>query len=108
MGHWTILSPIPCIFRLILKTSIHTDTGFSILALETVDVRYAVEVPAVIKGEVVEGPLEIHARLRARAFPPRFLRALAVGRPDLINEKLVDRNRIMEMVSAAPVSVMIE
>jgi len=83
--------------------STHTDNSFSIPALETVDVRYDVEVPA-----VADGPLHISARLRARAFPPRFLRALAEGRPDLVNEKMVDRNRIVEMVTATPVNVTIQ
>lgn len=82
--------------------STHTDNSFSIPALETVNVQYDVQVPADISG------LNISARLRARAFPPRFLRALAAGRPDLVNEKMVDRNRIVEMVSATPVTVLIE
>jgi hypothetical protein len=80
--------------------STHTDNSHSIPALETADVPYDVGVPA---GTV--GPINVTARLRARAFPPRFLRALAVGRPDLVNETMVDRNRIVEMVSAAPVSI---
>ncbi|WP_177420804.1 hypothetical protein [endosymbiont of Lamellibrachia barhami] len=83
--------------------STHTDNSFSIPALKTVDVRYDVDVPAGI-----EGPLQINVRLRARAFPPRFLRALATGRPDLVNEKMVDRNRIVDMVSAVPVKVQIQ
>jgi hypothetical protein len=77
--------------------STHTDNGFSIPALETVDVPYDVDIPS----DAVD-PITVTARLRARAFPPRFLRALACGRPDLVNEKMVDRNRIVEMVSAAP------
>ena len=82
--------------------STHTDNSFSIPPLETAEVRYDVEVPA-----GVTGPLRITARLRARAFPPRFLRALAAGRPDLVNEKMIDRNRIVEMVSATPAYVQI-
>jgi hypothetical protein len=82
--------------------STHTNNGFSIPALETADVPYDVMVPA---GTV--GPIQVTARLRARAFPPRFLRALAVGRPDLVNEKMVDRNRIVEMVSASPKSIQV-
>jgi len=83
--------------------STHTDNSHSIPALETAEVRYDVAVPA---GSV--GPLQINVRLLARAFPPRFLRALAAGRPDLVNEEMVDRNRIVEMVSAAPVNVPIQ
>ncbi len=63
-------------------------TASPIPALKTVDVRYDVDVPTGI-----EGPLQINVRLRARAFPPRFLRALAAGRPDLVNEKMVDRKQ---------------
>jgi hypothetical protein len=80
--------------------STHTDNSHSIPALETEYVPYDVVVPV---GTV--GPVQVTARLRARAFPPRFLRALACGRPDLVNEKMVDRNRIVEMVSAAPLSI---
>lgn len=82
--------------------STHTDNSFSIPPLETVDMRYDVVVPTGING------LHVAARLRARAFPPRFLRTLAAGRPDLVNEKMVDRNRIVEMVAATPVNVTVE
>ena len=82
--------------------STHTDNSFSIPALETADVPYDVLVPA-----GTAGPIQVTARLRARAFPPRFLRALAAGRPDLVNETMVDRNRIVEMVSAPPVSIQV-
>ena len=84
--------------------STHTDNSFSIPALETANVQYDVEVPTGM--DISE--LNISARLRARAFPPRFLRALAAGRPDLVNEKMVDRNRIVEMVSATAVTVRIQ
>ncbi len=77
--------------------STHTDNTHSIPPLETEHVRYDVEIPA----DAV-GPISISARLRFRAFPPRFLRALAQGRPDLVNEKMIDRNRIVEMASASP------
>ena len=83
--------------------STHTDNSHSIPALETADVPYDVMVPV-----YAVGPIQVSARLRARAFPPRFLRALAVGRPDLVNEKMVDRNRIVEMVTAAPASTQIQ
>jgi len=83
--------------------STHTNNSFSIPALETADVPYDVIVPT----DAI-GPIQVTARLRARAFPPRFLRALAAGRPDLVNEKMVDRNRIVEMVSASPTSVLVD
>jgi hypothetical protein len=78
--------------------STHTDNSFSIPPLETEDVRYDVDIPA----DAV-GPITVSARLRFRALPPRFLRALAQGRPDLVNEKMIDRNRIVEMTAADPV-----
>ena len=83
--------------------STHTDNTHSIPALETEVVPYDVTVPA---GAV--SPIEVTARLRARAFPPRFLRALAAGRPDLVNETMVDRNRIVEMVTASPARVRVK
>ncbi len=82
--------------------STHTNNSFSIPALETANVPYDVVLPA---GTV--GPIQVTTRLRARAFPPRFLRALATGRPDLVNEKMVDRNRVVEMVTASPVSIQV-
>ena len=80
----------------------HTNNTFSIPPLETESVRYDIDIPA-----SVTGPVEITARLRFRAFPPRFLRALAEGRPDLVTEEMVDRNRIVEMETAVPISIMI-
>ena len=79
----------------------HTDNSFSIPALETEHVRYDVEVPTA----GVVGPLTITSRLRFRAFPPRFLRALSAGRPDLVTEAMIDRNRVVDMTAAMPVSV---
>jgi hypothetical protein len=78
--------------------STHTNNNFSIPPLETVHVRYDVDIPA-----NAVGPVTVSARLRFRALPPRFLRALAQGRPDLVNEKMIDRNRIVEMTAADPV-----
>ncbi len=46
------------------------------------------------------GPLEIHARLRFRSFPPKVLRALAERSPELVDEALVDRLRIIDMAEA--------
>ena len=81
----------------------HTDNSHSIPALETEDVAYDV----IVSAETI-GPIQVTARLRARAFPPRFLRALAAGRPDLVNEIMVDRNRIVEMVSAPPATIQVQ
>ncbi len=73
----------------------HMDNSHSVRPLETVWTRYDVPLPA-----SVVGPVEISARLRFRAFPPHFLRTLARARPDLVDEALVDRNRIVDMAEA--------
>lgn len=78
----------------------HTNNSFSIPPLETESVRYDIDFPA-----DVTRPVEITARLHFRAFPRRFLRALVEGQPDLVNEVMVDRNRIVEMETAVPVSI---
>ncbi len=83
--------------------STHTNNSFSIPPLETEQVRYDVDIPA----DAV-GPITASARLRFRALPPRFLRALAQGRPDLVNEKMIDRNRIVEMATANPVVMQVQ
>ncbi len=70
----------------------HMDNSHSLPPLETVWTRYDVPIPAGLTGAVA-----ISARLRFRAFPPHFLRALAQARPDLVDEALVDRNRIVDM-----------
>jgi hypothetical protein len=70
----------------------HMDNGHSIPPLETETAPYDVRLPQELRG-----PLRVRTRLRFRAFPPRFLRALAQARPDLVDEALVDRNRIVEM-----------
>jgi hypothetical protein len=72
------------------------DNTGAIPPLATARARYDVPVPA-----DAHGPLRVSARLRFRAFPPRFLRALAGARPDLVDEALVDRNRIVDMADAA-------
>ncbi len=74
----------------------HMDNSHSLPPLETVWTRYDVPLP---KG--VTGPIDVSARLRFRAFPPHFLRSLAQARPDLVNEALVDRNRIVDMAEAS-------
>jgi hypothetical protein len=74
----------------------HMDNNHSIPPLETVWTRYDVALP-----ETARGPVEISVRLRFRSFPPHFLRALAQARPDLVDEALVDRNRIVDMAEAS-------
>jgi hypothetical protein len=71
------------------------DNSHSIPPLATKRVRYDVPLPT-----SVQGPLGVSVRLRFRAFPPRFLRALARARPDLLSEVEVDRNRVVEMAAA--------
>ncbi|MFQ5665463.1 MAG: multiheme c-type cytochrome [Candidatus Binatia bacterium] len=73
----------------------HMDNSHSLPALEHARVRYDVPVPHRLRGV-----LQISARLRFRAFPPRFLRAMAQARPDLVSEATVDRNRIVDMAEA--------
>jgi hypothetical protein len=46
------------------------------------------------------GKVEVSARLRFRAFPPEFLRFLAMREPELVTEEHVDRNTIVDMASA--------
>ncbi len=78
----------------------HMNNSFSLPPLTTEEVLYDV---AIDPG--TSGPLSITARLRFRPFPPRFLRLLAQHRPDLVDEALVDRNVIVEMAEAAPITV---
>jgi hypothetical protein len=73
----------------------HFNNTRSLPPLETVEVPYDVPIP----GDAPR-PLRISTRLRFRHFPPRFLRMLAVGRPDLVDEALVDRLEIIEMAEA--------
>lgn len=56
------------------------------------------DVPVPDRGIV--GDIHVSARLRFRAFPPDFLRALAMREPQLVTEEIVDRNTIVEMASA--------
>lgn len=80
----------------------HMDNGHSIPPLETVPILYDVPV------EAGAGPLIVSARLRFRAFPPRFLRLMAQVAPELVNETIVDRNRIVDMASAPSVLVAVD
>ncbi|KPJ95286.1 MAG: hypothetical protein AMJ55_04195 [Gammaproteobacteria bacterium SG8_15] len=82
----------------------HMNNSISIPPLETRTNTYDVPLPA-----DVEGPITIRARLLFRAFPPRFLRFLAeqTAEFDLIDEALVDRNKIVEMVGPKTVTVIV-
>ena len=81
------------------------DNSHSLPILEPVTVRYDIELPRAVRGQ-----LEVRARLRYRSFPPDFLRFLAQREPQLVSEDTVDRNTIVDMtgvlatipVTAAP------
>jgi hypothetical protein len=81
----------------------HMNNSFSLPPLTTEEVLYDVPLDSEI-----EGPLTITARLRFRPFPPRFLRLMAEHRPDLVDEALVDRNTIIEMSEAIPLTVTVQ
>lgn len=59
--------------------------------------RYDVPLPA----GGVRGDIRVSARLRFRAFPPKFLRLLGQVAPELVTEDMVDRNTIVEMAEDA-------
>jgi hypothetical protein len=84
-------------------TATHMNNSFSLPALTTERVPYDVLIP-----DDSQSPLQITARLRFRPFPPRFLRLLAEIRPDLVDEALVDRNVIIEMAEATPLTVTVQ
>lgn len=73
----------------------HFNNSRSLPPLETVRVPYRIPLP---RGLV--GPLTLRARLRFRHFPPRFLRMLAEGRPDLVTEATVDQLEIIDMAES--------
>lgn len=73
----------------------HMDNSHSVPPLETVRTQYDVPLP-----DGVQGPVQVSVRLRFRPFPPRFLRLLALARPDLVNETIVDHNRVVDMAEA--------
>ncbi len=70
----------------------HMDNSYAIPALETVESQY--DVPLLFRAA---SPLTVKARLRFRAFPPKFLRFMAQKRPGLVTEAMVDRNEIIDM-----------
>lgn len=73
----------------------HMNNSISIPPLQTRTNTYDIQLPA-----GVQGPVTVRARLLFRAFPPRFLRFLAAqtARFNLVDEAIVDRNRIVEMI----------
>lgn len=80
----------------------HMNNSNSIPPLQTRSNQYDIQLPAGITG-----PVTVRARLLFRAFPPRFLRFLAqrTAEFNLIDEALVDRNKIVEMVGPITTSV---
>ena len=82
----------------------HMNNSISIPPLQTRTNIYDVPLPANL-----EGPITVKARLLFRAFPPRFLRFLAEQTVEfnLIDETLVDRNKIVEMIGPKTVTVMV-
>ena len=82
----------------------HMNNTISIPPLETRTSTYDIHLPAYVKG-----PVTVKARLLFRAFPPRFLRFLAVQTAEfnLIDEAMVDRNQIVEMAGPQTATVMV-
>lgn len=80
----------------------HMNNSISIPPLQTRTNLYDIPLPTSI-----EGPITIKARLLFRAFPPRFLRFLAeqTAEFNLIDEALVDRNKIVEMIGPQTATV---
>ena len=76
----------------------HMDNTHSIEPFVPKVYRYDIPVTREIMGDVT-----ITARLRYRAFPPEFMRALAVLSPTIVTEAMVDQNTIIEVDSDAKV-----
>ncbi len=74
----------------------HMDNSHSLDMLKPFIAPYDVPVPE--RGIV--GEIRVSARLRYRAFPPKFLRVLAVREPELVTEDIVDRNTIVDMAES--------
>ncbi|MFQ5461941.1 MAG: multiheme c-type cytochrome [Phycisphaerae bacterium] len=72
------------------------DNSRSLPILEPVEVRYDIPVP----DRGIVGDIHVSARLRYRAFPPEFLRVLAIREPQIVSEEMVDRNLIVDMAEA--------
>ena len=71
----------------------HTDNSRALAPFERRGWLYEIPLPQ----RAIVGPIEIQARLRYRAFPPKFLRLLAKEAPELISEEMVDNNTIVDM-----------
>lgn len=70
----------------------HTDNSRALAPFERRSWLY--DIP--LERELV-GPIEVQARLRFRAFPPKFLRLLSKEAPDLVTEEMIDKNTIVDM-----------
>ncbi|MEN0066222.1 MAG: multiheme c-type cytochrome [Myxococcota bacterium] len=87
-GSWeTVINPL---------LADHMDNGHSLDMLVPTSFRYDVPRP----DRAIVGDVQVTARLRYRAFPPHFLRALAQRQPDLVTEAIVDRNTIVDMAES--------
>jgi len=75
----------------------HTDNSKALQPFVPYSARYDVPLPA----GGVRGDIRVSARLRFRAFPPKFLRLLGQVAPELVTEEMVDRNTIVEMADDA-------
>lgn len=73
------------------------DNTHALGALETRSWQYDVPLPA----GGIQGEITVSARLRFRAFPPKFLRLLSQISPDLVTEEMVDNNLIVDMAEDA-------
>ena len=72
------------------------DNSRSLPMLEPQTYRYDIPLPE----REINGNIRVAARLRYRAFPPEFLRILAIREPQLVDEDIVDRNTIVDMATA--------
>ena len=88
-GSWeTVINPL---------LAQHMDNSHSLDMLVPTEAKYDVPVPE--RG--LRGDVKVSARLRYRAFPPELLRVLAVRHPELVDESIVDRNTIVDMVETS-------
>ncbi len=87
-GSWeTVINPL---------LADHMDNSHSLDMLTPTPFRYDVPIP----DRGIVGDIRVTARLRYRAFPPEFLRILAIREPELVSEDIVDRNTIVDMAEA--------
>jgi hypothetical protein len=71
----------------------HIDNSRALAPFERRSWLYEIPAPE----RTIVGPIEVQARLRFRAFPPKFLRLLAKEAPGLVTEEMIDRNTIVDM-----------